>query len=86
MCCEAPLRLCVKFCNRMDVQKIPKGPPFLHFSALYDLPEASKKFQKFWNFFFVFLLFLSLRYGADLGRSLLVDYSWQKLRLLFGNS
>ena len=76
------------FCNRMDVQKIPKRP-LLHFSALCDLPETSKKFRKkFGNFFSQFLVFwelllspvvekvvfvfLSLRYGADLSRSRLV--------------
>ena len=34
------------FCNRMDVQKILKDP-LLHFSALCDLPETSKKFDFF---------------------------------------
>ena len=34
------------FCNRMDVQKNPKGSPLLHFLALYDLPETSEKFER----------------------------------------
>ena len=71
--------------------KNPKTSPLLHFSALCDLPETSKKFRKkIRNFFsifsflrafvvsscrksgFRFRVFLSLRYGADLGRSRLV--------------
>ena len=41
----------LRFCNRMDVQKISKG--ILHFSALVDLPETSKKFDplKFFCYF-----------------------------------
>ena len=35
------------FCNRMDVQKSQRVP-LLHFSALCNLPETSKKN---WNFF-----------------------------------
>ena len=67
-----------------------KSVPLLHFSAVCDLPETSKKkFKKNRKFFlsiFSFLrafvvsscrksgfrVFLSLRYGADLGRSRLV--------------
>ena len=70
--------------------KNPKGSPLLHFSALCDLPETSKKIsEKILDFFFSifsfsrafvvfrcrksgFRGFLSLRYGADLGRSRLV--------------
>ena len=71
--------------------KNPKASPLLYFSALCDLPETSKNFEKkseiffsifsFWRAFFVsscrksgfrFRVFLSLRYGADLGRSRLV--------------
>ena len=68
--------------------KNPKASPLLHFSALCDLPETSKKFRKKIGFFFsifsflrafvvsscrkVVFVFLSLRYGADLGRSRLV--------------
>ena len=79
------------FCRRMDVQEIPEALSLLHFSALCDLPEISKKIEKqfrkifsscgycrreylAWHFE-VILLFLSLRYGADLGRSRLVS-SW----------
>ena len=97
------------FCNKMDVQKIPKRPP-LHFSALCDLPETSKKFRKKSEIFFLifsflrafvvssckksgfrFRVFLSLRYGADLGRSRLVT-NWSttlhessRQRLLLNN-
>ena len=73
--------------------KKSQSVPLLHFSALCDLPETSKKFRKkIRNFFFSifsflrafvvsscrksgfrFRVFLSLRYGADLGRSLLFD-------------
>ena len=71
--------------------KNPKASPPLHFSALCDLPETSKKFRKKSEIFFLifsflrafvvssckksgfrFRVFLSLRYGADLGRSRLV--------------
>ena len=47
------------FCNRMDVHKIQKGPPFT-FYALCDLPKFSKKKskRKFGNFFSQFLVFL----------------------------
>ena len=58
----------------------------LHFSALCDLPKTSKKFKKNPEIFFSSFgycrseyltlwspfVFLSLRYGADFGRSLLV--------------
>ena len=79
------------FCNRMDVQKIPKRPPFLQYYATYR--KLQKKFKKnnseifpifsFLRAFvfsscrksgFSFRVFLSLRYGADLGRSRLVRY------------
>ena len=69
--------------------KNPKASPLLHFLALCDLPETSKKIQKKSDFFSQFLVFwelllspvvekvvfvfLSLRYGADLGRSRLVS-------------
>ena len=74
------------FCKNMDGQKLPKAP-LLHFSALCDLPETKKisKIRIFFQFFphagtveentwhiEVLLLFLSLKYGADLGRSRLV--------------
>ena len=66
-----------------------KRPPLLHFSALCDLPETSKKNSKKFEIFFSifsflrafvvsscrksgFRVFLSLRYGADLGRYRLV--------------
>ena len=69
--------------------KKSQSVPLLHFSALCDLPETSKKFRKkirkFFSQFLVFwelllspvvekvvFVFLSLRYGADLGRSRLV--------------
>ena len=91
------------FCNRMDVQKNPKGSPFLHFSALCDLPETSKKIsKKIRNFFFsvfsflrafvvsscrksCFRVFLSLRYGANLGRSRLVIISKSKFSAIEPN-
>ena len=71
--------------------KKSQSVPLLHFSALCDLPETSKKFRKKIGFFFSifslrafvvsscrkscfrFRVFLSLRYGADSGRSRLVD-------------
>ena len=55
--------------------------PFLHFATVWDLSETKNKFRQkfrkkigFFQFFpkagtVVFVLFLSLRYGADLGRS-----------------
>ena len=70
----------------MDVQKLPKGP-LLHFSALWDLyrrPRISKKYFGYFNFsscgycrreyltLWSPFAILSLRYGADLGRSRLV--------------
>ena len=78
----------------MDVQKIPKRPPPLHFLALCDLPETSKKIGNFFPIFsflrafvvsscrksgFRFRVFLSLRYGADLGRSRLVSFITPKI-------
>ena len=74
--------------------KNPKASSLLHFSALCNLPEISKKnskkIRKFCFSIFSFLrafavsscresgfrfrVFLSLRYGADLGRSRLVYY------------
>ena len=73
--------------------KNPKASPLLHFSALCDLLETSKKNSKkkfgfFFSIFsflrafvvsscrksgFRFRVFLSLRYGADLGRSRFVS-------------
>ena len=78
------------FCNRMDVQKIPKRPPFYIFRHYATYRKLRKKFEKKFGFFsifsflrafvvsscrksgFRFRVFLSLRYGADLGRSRLV--------------
>ena len=79
------------FCNRMDVQKISKRPPFYifrHYATYRKLQKNSKKNRNFffWIFNFlrelllspvvekVVLVFLSLRYGADLGRSRLVQF------------
>ena len=56
----------------MDVQKIPKRPPFTFFGAMR-LTGTSKKFRKKITKKVVFV-FLSLRYGADLGRSRLVKF------------
>ena len=39
----------------MDVQKNPKGSPLLHFSALCDLLETSKKTSKFFSSIFSLL-------------------------------
>ena len=79
------------FCNRMDVQKITKGPPFYifrHYATYRRLQKKfEKKFRKFFSSIFSFLrasvvsscrksgfrVLLSLRYGADLGRSRLVQ-------------
>ena len=90
------------FCKRIDVQKLPKGP-FLHFWALCDLPETKKSnFQFFphavtvekntWHFEVLFL-FLSLRYGADLGRSRIVFQlsrfrctGFETATMIFGNA
>ena len=68
----------------MDVQKLPKGPLFTFFGTM-GLTGDFKKIRKNRNFFphsgtveentwhfEVLLLFLSLRYGADLGRFRLV--------------
>ena len=75
--------------------KNPKASPLLHFLALCDLPEPSKKSEFFFSIFsflrafvvssrrksgFRFRVFLSLRYGADLGRSRLV---YSKKRFLW---
>ena len=76
----------------MDVQKIPKRPPFYifrHYATYRKLQKNSKKIRIFFSQFLVFLrafvvsscrksgfrfrVFLSLRYGADLGRSRLVS-------------
>ena len=70
----------------LHFQRIQSVPPFT-FSALCDSPEASKKNRKFFSIFsflraFVvsscrksgFRVFLSLRYGADLGHSRLVCF------------
>ena len=65
--------------------KNPKPSPLLHFSALCVLPETSKKFSSIFSFLrafvsscrksgFRFRVFLSFRYGADLGRSRLVIF------------
>ena len=82
--------LVLHFQRIQSVQHEIKSVPLLHYSALCDLPETSKKnFKKeFGNFFSIFSflrafvvsscrkrgfrVFLSLRYGADLGRSRLV--------------
>ena len=70
----------------MEVQKIPKGPPFhifWHYATYWTL---QKKSEFFFSQFLIFLrafvvssckksgfrVFLSLRYGADLERSWLV--------------
>ena len=75
------------FCKRMDVQKLPKGPSFTFFGTMRHTGDQKKikKVRIFFQFFphagtveentwhfEVLLLFLSLRYGADLGRSRLV--------------
>ena len=80
------------FCNRIDVQKIPKRPPFTFFGTMRltgTFKKVSKKIRNFFSQFLVFLrafvvsscrksgfrfrVFLSLRYGAELGRSRLVE-------------
>ena len=72
------------FCDRMDVEK-PQRVPLFSFSSLWDFgaphgPFFSKNFrflstikENTWHLE-VFLLFLSLGYGADLGRSRLVFF------------
>ena len=55
----APKGLLIKvliFCNKIDVQKIPKGPPFTFFGTK-DLPQTSKNFRKSLGFFLKFLVF-----------------------------
>ena len=70
------------FCKRMDVQKLPKAPFYIFRNyATYRGPKKWKEIRKkiskktveenTWHIE-VILLFLSLRYGADLGRSRLV--------------
>ena len=75
------------FCNRLDVQKIPKRPPFYifrHYATYRKLWKKNKKgiFFSVFSFLRAFVVsscrkslrvFLSLRYGADLGRSRLVS-------------
>ena len=84
----SPLQ-CFAILQKNGYSKTPQGL-LLHFSAVCDLPETKKyfekKFQKKLGFLFPFfshagtveentlnfeilLLFWSLRYGADLGRS-----------------
>ena len=66
----------------MDVQKIPKRPPFYIFRNYADFFFSIVSFLRAFVVFscrksgFRFRVFLSLRYGADLGRSRLVQYYW----------
>ena len=75
------------FCKRKDVQKFPKSSFYIfrHYATYRRSKKFRKKFEMFLQFFphagtveentrhsEVLLLFLSLRYGADLGRSWLV--------------
>ena len=75
------------FWNRMDVQKIPKGSSFHIFRHYATNRRLQKKFEKKFgkiSFLRAFVVFscrksgfrvlLSLRYGADLGRSRLVNF------------
>ena len=68
--------------HKKRCSKTPKAPPFLHFPALCNFPQSKKTFEKKVGFFFNFFLMrvpkkrtfdtlksLSLRYGANLGRS-----------------
>ena len=90
------------FCNRMDVQKIPKRSPFYIFRHYATYRKLHKNFEKnsgiFFSIFsflrafvvsscrksdFHFRVFLSLRYGADLGRSRLVNLEANKFLLCF---
>ena len=76
------------FCKTMDVQKLPKGPLLhfsalcdlpetkkiekIKKNGFFQLfPHACTVEENTWHFE-VLLLFLSLRYGADMGRSRLV--------------
>ena len=71
------------FCNRMDVQKTPKGPHvyiFWHYATYQRLQKIFFSFFSFLRAFVVascrksgFRVLLSLRYGSDLGRSGLFD-------------
>ena len=75
------------FCNRMDVQKIPKRPHFYIFRHYATYRKLQKKFGIFFLFFilrafvvsscrksgFRFRVFLSLRYGAVPG---LLSLTW----------
>ena len=59
------------FCNRMDVEKLERAPLVAHnfgptFGNLGSVEENTQHFE-------VLLLFLSLKYGADLCRSRLVE-------------
>ena len=75
------------FCNRMDVQKIPRGPPFYifrHYATYRRLQKIIGKILSIFSFLRAFVVssctksgfrvLLSLRYGADLGRSRLVVF------------
>ena len=42
----------LKFCNRMDVQKIPKGPPFTFFGTMRPIGDFKKTFEIFFHFLF----------------------------------
>ena len=80
--------ICFQFCNNMDVQKVPKGPPFYIFGTKRHTGDFKKVFPHSGSVeentchFEVFLLFLSLRYGSDLGSSRFVI----KLKMVLKNS
>ena len=46
------------FCNRMDVQNIPKGPPFYIFRHYATYRKLQKKFRKKFGIFFSIFSFL----------------------------
>ena len=66
------LHFFVYFAKEWMLKNFQRAPfyMFRHY-ATYGRPKKLKNFKKNWIFFL--LLFLSLRYGADLGRSRLVN-------------
>ena len=73
---QGPPFNCFVFCNGMVVEESQRVLPFQFFSALWDFSKTifHKRFpiHQYFDTLKSFCYFLSLRYGADLGRSRLV--------------
>ena len=69
---NGPPSIVLKFCNKMDVEKSQRVLPFSffrHCEAFFLFFHKSSPNSPILGNFVVLLLFLSLGYGADLGRS-----------------